>query len=1500
MNTMNMNTHRIWAGLWLGLVSVLVAGPAAAQGEALVSQATTVRRPVVVIDAIDGRIDEDQFTAEVALSVTTFAAGQSIDLMAGDAVLRGLVTADGRVLVGEGADSADAGRAARPASVGYDMKDKTYRLMAVAPGEIRLVMSLAVRASELGDGWREAAVLLPVADRRPITLLSADVGLEIDLLDAVRVVREVSGEGDYAELSVTGLQGSVEKLAVRWRSTVQDLGAELVLASEANTLVTVRDGAMRVDTLLAFGIAQGELESLVLMLPVGLNVTQVRGQSIQDWAVIEPEEEGGARELRVSLRLPQTERYALQVVGEVELEVFPLEGVGVPVVHPPAGIRAGGYVAIGTDSAIALVVERSAGLTQVDAAAMPRLSLPDSYARRLPGAAGTGGKVFYYSYTATPYTAELSLARVVAAVDADHRVVVDAREDGLVYETRIGLEVRDAPVRGVELSLPEELTVLNVSGQGVSDYQVQEREGADGDGRVLSVQFAEPVIGQASLLVELESGEPTVGQTRAAGGLSVLGATHQRGYVVVSVAEGLAVEATASEGLRQVNTASTPFTVERGQAAYRFRETGWSLSLTTSKRPATIRAEVFQLVSVGEGVAYGNVAINYFITGAPVDELMVRVDPRVENVQFFGRDVRRFDADADDPSLWRVTLQRRVSGDYNLGVGYHQRYWGDGAGPGVLLVGGVSPVGVQMQTTYAAVASPLDLALGEVSGAAPGRTLLPIANDELPANYSLLVTAPLLRTYKSVGPASVVELDIDAYELGELTPAIIEMAQIQTHVAPGTTSNGVAGDTESTTRIHYRIKNARRQFLRLQMPAGAMGWSVHLIGHDAYGEETRERLTVSTVAPGGVLMVPLPRPLDPNSPMIVELAYGQVHTGQHGAVSFAAPVADTATTYEVWTLEASGGWAVQPAGGSMRPDARVVRRGRLGLVLDTVAEGWAEAIEDSVETGRLWFVLLALVGFVAIAWMFLRPAAWAVTLGAALLVGVWLGAGASSVGAIQAGLDTPDALGSMTWTRVIEQGGEQGSVIEANFVPERSFYVSTRTLITGVSLSLATILVGLLWRRGRWVLIAIGLAGLLYTVGRWPVMAGPLAVALTWGTPLFLLLLLLLRVGLKYGRRWPTRPVAQAVALVALSFTLIGCAGSDQVVDVDAVLDHIDCRLAAEQDSMAVDFVLGFGAAEPMRFDLIGGGAVLVNASTGSPHVRVERAGAGYAVVADRPGRYRVSASFLLPLTAADTQRVRAFRLPLPPALTNRVVATLPGTWLDVAAPTAIVSETTEHDGQTTLTAALGPTDGIDLRWKPRERRRDLEDTVFYCTSNTLLHLVPGSATALHDISFEVAQGQLADITITLPENMTVTQVIGESLGAWRFDPQTHRLEAKLTAPIVGGYRMLLTTQSSVDSLPYTLEAGSPRIDGAARQHATIGLVTGPQVYATVEECPLGGQRTRLRTRRGSPAPPCAGPVHRRARDPFCLSAGWNANRSRDRPRSPARGTLRRVRQLRD
>ena len=74
----------------------------------------------------------------------------------------------------------------------------------------------------------------------------------------------------------------------------------------------------------------------------------------------------------------------------------------------------------------------------------------------------------------------------------------------------------------------------------------------------------------------------------------------------------------------------------RAQIAHKFRLPGWSLELLASRKPSSIRSELFHLVSVGEGIVYGSTTINFFITGSPIGELRFRLPEGLRNVEFTG------------------------------------------------------------------------------------------------------------------------------------------------------------------------------------------------------------------------------------------------------------------------------------------------------------------------------------------------------------------------------------------------------------------------------------------------------------------------------------------------------------------------------------------------------------------------------------------------------------------------------------------------------------------------------------------------------------------------------------------------------------------------------------------------------------------------------------------------------------------------------------------------
>ncbi|MEZ6190507.1 MAG: hypothetical protein R3C45_04360 [Phycisphaerales bacterium] len=188
-------------------------------------------------------------------------------------------------------------------------------------------------------------------------------------------------------------------------------------------------------------MAQGKVDEISLHTPKGLSITQVLGNDIRDWR-IETTEGDGPDLLHVGLSRPQTGRYGLQVVGESTLATFPVE-LRLPVIETVGGIRAGGHLAVGTDSAIALVIKEAGGLSQVDAQAMPNYILDNDHPRRVPT-----GKVFYYAFASTAYGLVLNLDNVEPTMDAAVRVLTRVGQDDIRIDAQVELDVRDAATPG--------------------------------------------------------------------------------------------------------------------------------------------------------------------------------------------------------------------------------------------------------------------------------------------------------------------------------------------------------------------------------------------------------------------------------------------------------------------------------------------------------------------------------------------------------------------------------------------------------------------------------------------------------------------------------------------------------------------------------------------------------------------------------------------------------------------------------------------------------------------------------------------------------------------------------------------------------------------------------------------------------------------------------------------------------------------------------------------
>ena len=1348
------------------------------------------------------RIDGRQLAVAVDFDARTTQRQYRMVLVRGDAVLEKLDPSSGM-------------------RMDYDPNGRAYDVTWSAPGRHHIAATFMVQSvTEPNSPWRQASVEVPAGRMRQIRLVASRPDLEVQLPRALRVQRRIEQD----QLVVEAMLGPGEPLMIRWKPQVQLADARLVLSSQANTVVNVRAGLLQIDSLFDFEVAQGKLEVLTFNVPTGLSITAVDGSFIRTW-VLGDAAADGMRPLRVELSRPQDKDYRLRLRAEKTIDALPAT-IEVPAIEPTGDIRASGHLAVGTNSALQLVVQESSGLTQVDAAAFPHVLDVGDRAGPNPGQSQgvvSAGKAFYYVCAGSRYRLRLLVDDIVPTYEVSGRLVAKVKEDDLVVDADLELDVRDAPVRQLEITAPSGLAVAAVDGNEVEDYRLPETPVA-GQPTVVRVIFKRPVIGRTLLHVRLELGRGPLGEPQSIPSLQVVGAKTQRGYVVVAADAGIEIDQPQVQNLREVHTASVPMRVAQAQYAYRFREADWVLGLTGRRQPAEIRAEVFQLQSIGEALAYGSAVVNYVITGSPLDELRFSLPEAFENVEFVGRDVRRWVRQGDE---WVVKLTGKVLGDYSLAVTYTQRYGRDQP----IQLGALTARGVQTQTGYVAVTSHLDLKLQLASDPSGGQAgLLSIALDELPGDYRLLTSSPILAAYKYVTEPHTAALTIDPYQRSALLPVVIDIADLQTRLA-------VRPDRriESVTTIRYKVKNTTGQFLALTMPAGARVWAVSQITARPDGAEQSTRLAASHDQDSGQLLIPLRRQANPNDPATIELEYGQVHQG--GAwwkrrVDLTSPRCEIPTVYADWQVIVPDRWAIPSSGGSMQAQSQPQARIGLATLVGEIASAWEKALRRTVANEALWIFGALVATLVALFTLLKSGRVPDMVVLAVLVVAIWVG-----VVAATDHLTSPTPVTVLHCAQAVSADPSRALEVGVDIVPAWRQAIRSSDVVAAIVVTVAVLVMGLARRRLRKVALAAAVAVLVYLGAKMPVTWPVLKALMTWVAPV--------AAALWFAYRSWRRPVAShavtlALLLVACSINS-GCSVSGSSLQSSAGrsrIERVECSLSAGADSMEIKYNLRVVTDRPSQLPLADASAVLISSAKPCAHVILQTQGRKHVLHVDRAGAYDVEAVFLAALPPAGEDQQRRFELTLPLSLTNRIRLTVPDPNVSVEAPQAVFLASQLQEGQTRVEAMFAPGESAVFTWRPLERQAAREDVRFYAQDMALATVTPGLLQVSHEVRLQIAQGQVDRLTLGVAPGQTVTSVSGPAIGAWRFDPATHRLEVRLSQPATGSYVMNLITQSASAAVPYDVRLEPLVVEQALDQHSVVGLAAEPSVYVRLDQHP--------------------------------------------------------------
>ena len=1220
-------------------------------------------------------------------------------------------------------------------------------------------------------------------------------------------------------------------------------------------------GLLRQDHHLQYKVLQGELTALSLLLRGPGDILDVRGDHIVGWKL---SPEGDDRRLDITLGRPITATSKLHIRSQTPLDTLPVRVEGLRL-NPVGAIRHSGHLRLTNHGSVRLEPAGLTGLTQL---------APNQF----PGQATAARQTFVYRFPAADYAFSVAADRIQPEVNISQLLLYQLAETDRVIRANIELDIREAPIREWDVTIPADYSVVSVSGAGVADY-VAASQPADGR-RNLKVIFAGDFTGRQLIRLHLEKNIAAADGPWPLPRIEYPEAKSVRGDIGVVGAAGYRVAIDETEQLAEQPLSYFPQASRDLQQAFRIRQADWSATMQIESLEGSVQADVLHLYSLSQGAVYGSALVNYFVTGAPVSEWRLAAPRSLGNIVVDGQDVRTWRRD-DDQLI--VTLHQPVMGPYTLLVTFEEK---PAESDGAFQAGVVTPLGVQGERGYVHVVSPMLVELETVSSS---DDLLKLDSLELPAEFRLLSTAPPLGTWQYTDRPFNLSLQVKWFQPGETAAQVVEFSEATSRVSQ---------DGELVTDIVYFVKSRGQRTLRVNLPPAPVRlWEVTVAGRPVTARQAND-----------ATLIPLPGGADPNVPVEVRLRLGKPTISESQPVltlpRVAAPVLKT-----VWDISGDPQRVLVPSSGTVDPPlpvlrptgyAWVARNGLLPLVMIGVLTGIALVLRQR----NLFQQLLAL-------------------LASGLAVLVTLGLVGAAVSDMRPPAPLRFSLPVMAAEEMVEVSLSNTSLWWANLsvlgvvAILGGLYCVVRSLVdqqqVAVSRLLAggvfLIIFGVLLQRdsAAWFfgLLAIGIFGRL---------CAPLAVNLVHTITRWWRAVRQRRA--EKSTTSPTDPPtdpgpgSEAVATLLLLGGLVYCCSAStsfatppapaaSFQAADAITQ--DWQLWHQQNRLTASGTVTVTGQPGDRFVLLRAPAVLTKfEGEGLQLTKQQVPGQGLAYIVSIPLRGEARAedggkpaeqksAEQKPdeqkpdeqadeeeqadeqeqtdeqeaddkKQAADQKQADNDRNPAEPKTTAtpskqykasfeyRIVELSLGTGVPVLTGTAAVREITlgydqadwqvlspgavrieqlaaEGDSATRARVLLG-TGAATLMLKPRTRDVSQEETEFYVEASNLYLPGPGVVDGRHRLHLRTSQGEVSELTVNVPAGLTVSEVSGP-VGAWQFDADSGQLllqiePARVKAAQSQGFDIRIDTQRGLAPLPTDVTLAPLKVVGAEGE---VGLV---------------------------------------------------------------------------
>ncbi len=184
-----------------------------------------------------------------------------------------------------------------------------------------------------------------------------------------------------------------------------------------------------------------------------------------------------------------------------------------------------------------------------------------------------------------------------------------------------------------------------------------------------------------------------------------------------------------------------------------------------------------------------------------------------------------------------------------------------------------------------------------------------------------------------------------------------------------------------------------------------------------------------------------------------------------------------------------------------------------------------------------------------------------------------------------------------------------------------------------------------------------------------------------------------------------------------------------------------------------------------------------------------------------------------------------------PEAAIGSVNAQASGAGLDLQLLSGTTEESATKDGVTRVRGFLGPEQVVSVRWQSKAAEVTRK-ALLTCDTSATVQVTPTVVKYVTNLKFEILQGAVPRLTVTLPASQALTKLQGEGVRDWQIKPEAGQqtLTVEFVKPVEKSYALTLFSEQTVEGAAATAQIAPPQPQGSRTRVRFAGGIGGRRV----------------------------------------------------------------------